>query len=294
MLYLYLGFINIICLRVESSIVTFGFVFVILLYFALEQTRRLERYMQVVQIFIASNVTVYILKILLKEHIYAFSGLSGFLLNTWVVLLEAVVFLLMIFLQRLNRYPGEKQLVLLHKRYGISLLVLLAVGIVFLVILNVFFRGQAAGTVFGHLILDDSTFSGRGYAYIRTVKEFFKLPLLNQIFGIGLSCFYFFFAREYRAEMLANTGTVFYNPHNDFLSALTSMGIVGAIGFFGLIISAIIFALKKRKEREMQIITVLSLSAYLVQGLVNSYTIFCIPVLFAVLGMAYAQPWREE
>ena len=118
------------------------------------------------------------------------------------------------------------------------------------------------------------------------MKEFAKLPLVNQIFGCGGGCFIDFIYPTYGTEMIQTFQAAFYEPHSDFLQVLVTTGIVGVIGYFGMIFGTIVAAFKKRKDRNMQIIVIMVLAAYLLQGLVNSYTIFVIPLVFIIMGMA--------
>ena len=116
------------------------------------------------------------------------------------------------------------------------------------------------------------------------------MPIVNKIFGCGLGCFYDFIYPAYGTDMVERFNSIFYDPHNDFLHVLSTTGIVGAIGFFGGIFSAISYSVKKRKNREMQMVVIMTLASFLVQGLVNSFTIFVIPLVFIIMGMAYSSP----
>ena len=75
---------------------------------------------------------------------------------------------------------------------------------------------------------------------------------------------------------------------------LATTGFVGVIGFFGGIFTTLAASMKKRKDRKVQIMAVMSLAAFLVQGLVNSFTIFIIPLVFIIMGLAYSAPPESE
>ena len=64
-------------------------------------------------------------------------------------------------------------------------------------------------------------------------------------------------------------------------------GVVGVVGFFGTIFVIIAKSLKNRKNHEMYVMVVMALASFLVQGLVNTFTIFIVPLVFIIMGLAY-------
>lgn len=294
--YLYLGFAAAVCIRSDSVIVVVFAVFVLFLYFALGNRDWLLQFTYTAGIYTAANLTVFLLRLCLKTRMYPFSGLGALVLKPQVICLELLVcgilFLICCLLKKKEAAAGpealEQNMLRLRKWYGLLLLVLFAAGVIVLIGLNLFFRDAASGTALDQLILRDETGSGRGYIWIRTVELYGKLPLKHKIFGCGLSCFYNFVYPAYGADMLEKINSVFYDAHNDFLNMLATTGIVGIAAFFGLIGSAIVNAVRKWKEQPVQIAVVLALAAFLVQGLVNSYSIFTLPLLFIILGLSYS------
>lgn len=282
--YLMLGFMDVFCLRVESVMVTMIGVFAVLLYFALENKERLMRYLMLVQLFFGANVVVF----LLKGRMYPFSGIGAFLLKPQIVVAEVALIVLLFLPQWKHGWIKNEIFPRIQKIYLILLAAAVAAAVVFFVAVNLYYSGTAPSNALAGLVLTDHTGNGRGYIWSRTVKLFAELPPGNKLFGCGLGCFYDFVG-SYRDDMMNRFNSVFYDPHNDFLHVLIATGIVGVIGFFGMIFTSMVSALKKRKTNEMQIALVLLLVAFLIQGLVNSFTIFIIPQLFLILGMAGAR-----
>lgn len=292
--YLYLGFLDAICIRADSILAVLGVIFPVLMYFALENETWLMRFFVLIQIFVFANLTVYVLRWILKSHIYVFSGLGAYLLKPQTLILEIMICCILLWFQKKKKRPAKEKLEKLQKMYGIVFAAAIVLGIILMILVNFCFRDQAAGTVFGKLLITDETGSGRGYIWMRTLQVFIKVPVRQKLFGVGLSCFYNFIYPYYGSDMLEKWHVVFYDPHNVFLQVLAETGIVGVIGYFGMIFSTVISAIKKRKNQEMQIAVIVTFIALLVQGLVNGDTIFVIPLIFVVLGLSYSHPREEE
>lgn len=290
----FLGFMDCFCLRTESSIILMAFLLLLLFYFALEKEEWLNRFIMIVLLFLAANISIFFLRNILKVPMYPFSGFSLYLLRTETVLIEAVLFALLFWVWKRNKLPKTEKLLQIQKIYKWVCLVLAAAGILWILILNLFLKEQMTGTAWNWLLLSDSMFSHRGFIWIRTIKEWKELPLVNQIFGCGAGCYIDFIYPTYGTEMMNVFSASFYEPHSDFLQVLVTTGIAGVIGYFGMIFGTLVIAFRKRKERNMQIIVIMVLAAYLLQGLVNSYTIFVIPLVFLILGMAESETVAEE
>lgn len=290
----FLGFMDSFCVRTESGIILMIFLLLFLLYFALEKGQWLERYITIVQFFFAANISVFLLRILLQERMYIFTGSSLYLLRIETVIAEAVLFALLFWIRKKKILPGTEKLLKIQKYYRRAGLTIVAAGILWILILNLFLKEQMTGTIWNGLLLQDGMFSHRGYIWIRTMKEFKELPLVNQLFGCGAGCFIDFIYPSYGTEMMEIFQAAYYEPHSDLLQVLVTTGIAGVIGYFGMIFGAMVTAFRKRKERNMQIIVIMVLAAYVLQGLVNSYTIFVIPLVFLILGMADSDSVAEE
>ena len=70
------------------------------------------------------------------------------------------------------------------------------------------------------------------------------------------------------------------------VTVYADMGILGVVGYFGLLAVTLIQALRMWRKNELQIVVIITLSVYLIQGLVNGYSIYHLPILFIFLGLA--------
>lgn len=85
---------------------------------------------------------------------------------------------------------------------------------------------------------------------------------------------------------MAYLGSNLRDPHNELMQVLVDMGLLGVLGYFGLLIATLIQAFRTWKKNEVQIAVIVTLCVYLIQGLVNGYSIYHLPLLFLFLGLA--------
>ena len=148
------------------------------------------------------------------------------------------------------------------------------------------------GNAFGkYLIFNDSWGSNRGYAWKRTLQLFGQLPLWKKIMGCGMGMFPSFF-EAFHTDAMKQFGYYFVDAHNEFLQFLVTTGIIGCISYFGMIITTLIKNLlfirkekSKKSGNELAVIVPAILFVWMLQGMVNSPTVFITPYLFLFLGI---------
>ena len=84
---------------------------------------------------------------------------------------------------------------------------------------------------------------------------------------------------------LGDGDSTFADPHNEFMQMAMDMGVLGLIGYFGLLLAPLVKGLKNWRRDSFHIIAVLTLSVYMIQALANEYSIYTLPLLFIFLGV---------
>lgn len=77
--------------------------------------------------------------------------------------------------------------------------------------------------------------SYRGYIWELVLREYGKLPFINQLFGIGCDTLKPFLMEFHRNEMYVTTGAYYDNAHNEFLQYLITTGILGLSCYVSLL-----------------------------------------------------------
>lgn len=278
---LYMGFLFTFFIKTESSVIAIGSGMIILAYFAVENSIWFKRYIHIVGIYLGSKTTIRILLYLFGNKLHPFNGIGQLLLEEQWIICEWICYLLVCFIWRWKK-DLLRQKLLAARKYalacGIVIVLCCGVGTVYV---NIRSSDIPADSFLHHLALKDSTFNKRGFIWKRTVWMLKNEGIIHKIFGNGLSCY----SRFMSGNNILN-GLMYYDPHNEMLQMTSDMGLIGLVGYYGLIISTVIRAMRSWKNNELQIVVIMGLCVYLIQSLVNAYAILYSPLLFIFLGLA--------
>lgn len=282
---MYMGFLFAIFIKTESSVLAVFAVLVILLAFAVEREAWFARYLEMLGIYVLAWTTVFLLRSFMGKYLYAFDGLDAFLLKGGTVFAEWVLFFAVLLLYKWKGDRLREGLLRIRKgalcaAAAAAVLVLLAA-----VLVNTVFRNGAKESVLRFLLLTDESFSKRGIIWRNTAELLGRSSVLQLLFGHGLNSFGTSVKAFCYEELMDCFGFLIKDPHNEFLQVLTDMGIVGVVGYFGLLLTTLRNALRGWKNNEWLIAAALTVCGYLIQGLVNCYALTHLPLLFLFLGL---------
>lgn len=283
---LYMGFLFVFFIKTESALLAITAGIFLLGYFAVGNSGWLSRYIQILGIYLGAKVTICLLLHLCREHLYPFDGIGQLVLRDAWVLAELCCFVIVTMLVRRKKDKIAERFSGIRNGLLLFLLILAVIGIFFLIWINVKSGSVKEGTFWSRLILTDETFNHRGFIWKGTVQSFREEPLWRKLFGNGLNCYKDFLPEEFKEEAWNKFGLNLHDPHNELLQMLVDMGILGVVGYFGLLGVTLVKAWRMWRKNELQIVVVLTLCVYLIQGLVNGYSIYHLPILFIFLGLA--------
>lgn len=287
-IFVFLGFSGMICCRSDSIFLTLFLVFFVLFEVVLRSGEGLAKCLDVVLLFLGSGSLIGTFYHLWSERAVPFlDGLANLFIDGRVIGAEIILFAVLLVV----RWKGmdfftEVRVKMVRRLFHGCLLVLL------LLFAGAFFwagaRGEEAvrGTFFQYFVFSDAWGSRRGFIFKRSVGLYLDYPLSRKLFGCGPDNLPAVLNAAYGEEMQAFMGNLrFKDCHNEFLQILVSFGAVGTVGYFGMILSVLVLCIRRFPQKEAALAGILGLSAYLVQGLVNSPTIAVVPMLFLGLGV---------
>lgn len=117
------------------------------------------------------------------------------------------------------------------------------------------------------LHFSDSWGSHRGYIWRAAIEEFENFTLKDTLIGTGPETFGLVMKNLRYDEMKAITGQVFDSPHNEFLQYLFTTGILGAVSYYGFLISGLVHGIKTNTS--LRSAAAVAIAVYTVTSFVN-------------------------
>ena len=279
--HLYLGFMFTLFIKTDSSTIAIIFGILLLGYFALESEQWADRYTQITGIYLGAKFTICILRLLFGDKIHPFHGTGALVLDYRVLLCEILCYLAFFLAWKRNQNIIWKKLAAARKTLAIIALAAAGAGIACILFANINAANLSKGSFWHNLVLTDATFNERGYVWRRTASAVKEEPLIRKLLGNGLNSY----ENVMRIMHKLPADSTYADPHNEILQMTTDMGLLGLIGYFGILLSTLIKGLRNWKNNAFYIISVLTLPIYLVQALVNEYSIYTLPFLFIFLAL---------
>lgn len=153
--------------------------------------------------------------------------------------------------------------------------------------------------------MNDSFGSGRGFLWRISVEGFLQADGKDKLLGAGPDCYGEAVFNRFGAEAEVWKGehwegAVFTNAHNELLSQLCNVGILGTVSYLSIFIVGLhryksIFSVREGKNSCVSCagdVGVLALSMYGIHSLVSFQQVLNAPLLFLVWGLCEAEKRR--
>lgn len=125
----------------------------------------------------------------------------------------------------------------------------------------------------------------RGYIWTKCAELFQEAPIKNKLFGYGNESLKMLMQNNYRKEMLAVTGKVYDNAHNEVLQYLITTGIAGAVTYIGLCISSFAYILKRAQGHAFAYVALAVMMGYFAQSMINVNQPITTPFFFVFMAL---------
>ena len=305
MVYVAVGFASLATQGSGSGILTFGVMMFVLFGMSVRDGARMEGFWLEMTLFSGACLLTYVLR---NRNVFSqelvLEGVTDLLtfsmISIVMTVVSVVMFCLVHGLNRRSRYP-EKIFVRCYHILRIAIPVGL-IGLFLFILVNTLLGGSltpemtraAAEASIGEngnwLMFSAGWGSNRGATWSAGVRCFWEADLLHKIFGVGPDCMYTFLANEGSADLWNMVNTQFYgnrltNAHNEWLTILVDMGVLGVIGYAGMMISAIREFLCAGKKSVLIGACGFCVLAYTVNNMFSFQQVMNISTVFVILGI---------
>ena len=298
MAYVTIGFASLATQGSSSGIVTFAVVMFVLFGMSVRDSRRMEVFWQEMTMFSAVCLITCVLRrlnIFSRELIL--EGITDLLTfsiaGIFMTILSGII-LYWIHRTRVRRSYPEK---MLHRIYcGIAI----AVPVMILLVLLLTLINTLAGGALTPNITDPNvtkwlTFnvswgSARGGTWAAGARCFWEADFLHKIFGVGPDCLYAFLSNEGSVglQTMVNDrfgGNRLTNAHNEWLTVLVDIGVLGLISYAGMMITAIRDFLRAGENKMLVGACGICVLAYTVNNMFSFQQVMNISTVFVIMGI---------
>lgn len=295
--FLFLGFCSAVTQNTDSIYLGIGLAFLFFLWFALEDMKIWKRLIEMGILAVAAAKFTGVLQMKFPEKVIPLDPLSFMVTKSkagWLVLIAGIlVYGLTCLLER--RYAG-KELQKLQRwirlaRLIFYILVIAAILSLPLMVWLVTTGRKTAETGIlqesGYLVFDWNWGNGRGRTWSYCMRVFLEFSPLRKLFGCGPDSLAFYTAVHHAEEVQGMWGgLILTNAHNEWLTALVDYGIVGAVCYIGVFITAWVRSIQYQKARPALLAAGAVILAYVGHNFFCYQQVICTPFIFIVMGIS--------
>lgn len=298
MAYVTIGFASLATQGSSSGIVTFAVVMFVLFGMSVRDSGRMEVFWQEMTMFSAACLITCVLRglnIFSRELIL--EGITDLLTfsiaGIFMTILSGII-LYWIHRTRVRRSYPEK---LLHRIYcGIAIAVPVMILLVLLLtLINTVTGGALTPGITDPEVTKWLTFnvswgSARGGTWSAGARCFWEADFLHKIFGVGPDCLYAFLSNEGSVglQTMVNDrfgGNRLTNAHNEWLTVLVDIGVLGLISYAGMMITAIRDFLRAGENKMLVGACGICVLAYTVNNMFSFQQVMNISTVFVIMGI---------
>ncbi len=305
-LYVVIGFSSLVTQGSMSGLLALAAVLVVTFCLSAQNQRRMQMFGMLMLTLSAGCLIMLLLRICLPERFnYAESATDLFTYSILPLSMMAVALVfygLMIYVGKKEKYPA-KAMKVVAKALGILCPILLGT-VIGMIIVNTKHPGSLGALSENSLFTFNATWgSDRGGTWTIGIRCFGEQSFLHKMIGVGPDCMSAYLYNGGSESLVEAARTQFgeltlTNAHCEWLTILVNTGILGLVGFAGMMVSAIVRFLKAgmetlKKESLIAGACGLCLLAYTVNNSFSFQQSMGVATIFVILGMG-ERFWRDR
>lgn len=288
------GFCTMVTQNSDSAYAALLGFMAVFLWFSLPDVKRMERFAEILLLFVASTRVMNLLFYIRPNEILALDKLSSFLVFhkwMWGMLLLAFFFWgLFLWLSRKEKYA--KGAALIVRRILYTLLVLIILAAAGHVILSA--KGRLPESItrytsrIPYLIWGDGWGNGRGKTWSFSIQMFKDMDIFHKLFGVGPDGYAPYAYSLYQDRLVQMWGDrTLTNAHNEWMNALINYGLIGTAAYMGIFFTGIRNFAKKEENMPVMVGFIACIVSYMSHNFFCYQQICCTPFLFLIIGAGF-------
>lgn len=288
--YLFIAYMAGFCQGSSSVFLFFGALFLILLWVSISKKEWISRWFFMAAIWGSAGGAVRTLKWLFPGgYNYETDNLCLAAANSNLLILTAFFCLLtgLILKKKTVEFPKNSRS---SQRIRILLAGIPVTGVFLWAVLSFLnTRWGISGLTENQLFLFHGDWgNGRGATWSAGIELFAGMDGIRKMFGSGPDCFSAYaYSRPQIAGMLRDYfgDSRLTNAHNELLTSLVNIGIIGTVFYFGFFLSGMVRCLKKAEKKPYLLIPAVGVFCYLIHNTVSFAQILNFPYAFLIMAM---------
>ena len=297
MAYTLLGFATLMTQGSESGVVAAGVVLLVLFCMSVESADKMMSFWEIMTLFSGACLFSFLFRFAVGDGFSAVDGRALELVTTggFPIIVTIVSVLILVWVQRSRKMGAYRD-----KLFRMAAIVLVSVstGAVLLVLLLALVNTIKPGSI--GILSEYSLFtfsrdwgSHRGATWGAAFRCFWEQGFLHKMVGVGpdaMAAYMYSDGSEGLRILLEECfgEATLTNAHNEWLTVLVDLGILGLVGFVGTMVSAMVRFLRKGKQNVLLCAIGFCLIAYTVNNMFSFQQTMNGATMFVLLGMGAA------
>lgn len=290
-IYTAVGFASLVTQNSDSAYFALAGFMLTFFLLCIEKRETLNRFAEVCTLFFAAGKVMYFLMQIHPNPDLEYDFVTDIILNgkiTWVFLGLCLLLDLFLYMRRNRPYSAVRmQWIRWVVLIGTAVCLAVMVGLIVLQTKGVFSGrlGEVLGAV-SYFNWNREWGNGRGKIWEFSVKVFAQESLPHKLFGLGPDCFSSYLETNHSEEINLFWGKkMLTNAHNEWLTTLINVGILGAVAYIGIFVTAIRRFAKEWQKDYLLAGVAASAVSYMAYNFFCYQQVCCTPFIFLLLGI---------
>lgn len=303
-----LSMLTLVTQNTDSAFLCLAAVLIVIFYLAFDGKKQMWRFLEILILISGSFTFMGICQKVFAEHVVPIDPLSVFASQGWV---SPCVFGILLVLygwchfkeigerledkaENLDAATEKKeQAGELSRKWFWVFTAVFSTGILLVIVFIILNSTDFLYAYFGYrnvdnyLLFTDEWGNRRGFAWRFTCETYGQQPFLQKLFGVGPDGYYFYnksvpgLSQQVR-DFWGNLALT--NAHNEYLTKLYNLGIVGLFSYVFMLGSAVSLFVKKRKEHILLPAFALCAVSYMTHNIFCYEQVCCSPFFYILMG----------